>query len=171
MRIWFQNPLVKVNLFLGSYCHLYRGVIGTVGEDFADIHGNVVWWWLRDPELWAGVVWLGLSLPQGTVLAAVGKQKWGAGAEAIKHESGGRNGLFWYCNSAEAAVCEELCVQTANSLYHSWKCGDSLWSLCFYHHLFSSFQISVLLLISLGFLFCVPSWASAVHGRQSCHLP
>lgn len=55
----------------------------------------------------------------------------------------------------EAAVCEALGVQTAKSLYHSWKCGDSLWSLCFYHHLFSSFWPSVLL-ISLAFFF-VPS--------------
>lgn len=37
-----SNPFGQVNSFLGSYCYLYSRGIGTVGEDFADVHGNVV---------------------------------------------------------------------------------------------------------------------------------
>lgn len=61
------NSLWLSQLDFGSDCYLPRRVIGTVVEDFADAHGNMVGGGLKDPELvqlWVWVVWLSQSLPQ-----------------------------------------------------------------------------------------------------------
>lgn len=108
MRIWFWISLA--NLVLSCYCYLYRGVTGAA-LDFADHHKDVVggpracsceFKWFSSASHWhRGLL---------TAWAPVGKQQGGAGAEAMKHESGVWNGLVWYFPWVEDTVCEELRV-------------------------------------------------------------